>query len=109
MIVLLAADAAASDPYLQYGALGILFAVLIGLFWKAIPSVGRFIEKNIDALGEKINDGLKAIGVQVGEMRKDLSGIETRHADLMEKVTGRLDKIETKIDDVKTIVSQRKD
>ena len=95
------------DPYLQYGALGLLFLVLLAIFWKGVPQVGRFIEKNIETLGITISNGLAAIGQQVGEMRKDLTGIESRHADHVSQVNGRLDKIETKVDEVKSIVSRK--
>lgn len=104
--MLLGDTTVAGDSYLQYGALGLLFVVLLAIFWKAVPQVGRFIEKNIEALGDRISNGLTAIGSQVGEMRKDLAGIETRHADHIEKVNGRLDRIETKVEEVKTIVSK---
>lgn len=108
MLAQVASDGA---PYLQYGALGILFFVLVAILWRGVPQVGRFIEKNIDGLGAKIQDGLSAIGIQVGEMRKDLTGIENRHAEGMTHVNGRLDKIDTKIDTigerVETLVSRK--
>ena len=99
------------DSYLQYGALGILFAVLMAIFWRATPQVGRFIERNIESLGKKIEDGLNAIGIQVGEMRKDVANIENRHAENITNVNGRLDKIDGKIDSigtkVETLVSRK--
>lgn len=100
--------APAYDPYLQYGALGLLLFVLVAIFWKGVPQIGTLIERNVKSVCDAISTGFSAVGSQIGEMRRDLSGIETRHATHIDEVKSRLDRIDTGISEVKAMVSREK-
>lgn len=95
------------DTYMQYGALGVLCLVLLGIFWKIIPKIADFVREMVTYLGQRI-DGLGTkFESGMSTMYDKVRGIEDNHRESMTRVNGRLDTIDRSLEEVKTLVTKK--